>query len=84
MPIYRFRILDKFDRVIAGQHSLCENDDAARRHAEILAAQTRHSEIEIWHDQRQVLRISRPDALTPTDEGGPPKPHRFGQRRQQR
>ena len=54
MPIYRFRILDKFDRVIAGQHSHCEDDDAARRHAEILAAHTRHSSIEIWHDQRWV------------------------------
>jgi hypothetical protein len=54
MPIYRFRILDRFDRVIAGQHSHCEDDDVARRHSQILAAQTRHPNIEIWHDQRRV------------------------------
>jgi hypothetical protein len=34
MPVYPFRILDKFDRVIAGQHSHCADDDSAREHAE--------------------------------------------------
>jgi len=60
MPTYRFRILDKSDRVIAGQYSYCEDDDLARKHAEILAAQTRHPSIEIWQDQREVPRITPP------------------------
>ena len=76
MPIYRFRILDKSDRVIAGQHWHCEDDDVARRHAEILAAQTKHSCIEIWRDAQQVPRISPADALPLADEGGLPKSHR--------
>ena len=84
MPIYRFRILDKSDRVIAGQHWHCADDDVARRHAEILAAQTRHSSIEIWRDAQQVPRISPAEALPLADEGGLPKSHRYDQRRQQR
>jgi hypothetical protein len=38
MPIYRFRILDNGNRVIAGQCSHCKDDDAAREQADILAA----------------------------------------------
>ena len=56
MPIYRFRILDETKHVIAGQYSHCNDDDAARRHAEILAAQTRNPNIVIWDDDRQVFR----------------------------
>src|SRR5262245_8483398 len=56
MPIYRFRILDKLDRVIAGQYSYCSDDDAARRHADILAARTRRHDIAIWQGDRLVPR----------------------------
>ena len=56
MPIYRFRILDETKHVIAGQYSHCNDDDAARRHADIFAAQARSPNIVIWDDDRQVLR----------------------------
>jgi hypothetical protein len=63
MPLYRFRILDKSNRVVAGQGSICKNDDAAREHAELLATRVRDTDqIEIWHDQRQVIRKRTPDA----------------------
>jgi len=62
MPIYRFRILDKFNRFIAGQYSRCADDDAAREHAESLATQAKGPGIEIWCDAQQVPRSSRPDA----------------------
>ena len=61
MPIYRFRILDNGNRAIAGQYSHCKNDDAAREHAEILAAQVKGCSVEIWSDQqREVLREDPP------------------------
>ena len=60
MPIYRFRILDEFDHVIAGQYSHCKDDDAARRHANILAALSRNSNIEIWDCDLPVLRTPGP------------------------
>jgi hypothetical protein len=56
MHLYRFRILDKFDRIIAGQYRDCTDDDAARRHAKLLAALTRKSNIEIWNCDRLVSR----------------------------
>jgi hypothetical protein len=56
MPIYRFRILNSSDQVIAGQYSHCKDDDVARRHADMLAAQSRNSNIVIWDDDRQVPR----------------------------
>jgi hypothetical protein len=62
MPIYRFRILDNGNRVIAGQYSPCADDDAAREHAEILAAQAKGLGIEIWCDAHEVSRSSRKDA----------------------
>ena len=70
MPIYRFRILDKFDRVIAGQYSHRIDDDAARDHANIFAAEIKNLSVEIWNDQRQVPR-KRPNASTVADDGGP-------------
>jgi len=56
MPIYRFRILGGSDQVIAGQYSHCRDDDAARRHADTLAAQRRNANIAIWDHERQVPR----------------------------
>jgi hypothetical protein len=56
MPIYRFRLLDQFDSVIAGQFIHCNDDDAAREHADILAAQVKGLAIEIWSDEKQVPR----------------------------
>jgi len=56
MPIYRFRILGSVDRVVAGQYEHCEDDDAARGHADALAERTGNSNIEIWNDQRRVAR----------------------------
>jgi hypothetical protein len=56
MPIYRFRILGGSDQVIAGQYSHCKDDDAARRHADILATRNRNSNIVIWDYDRQVPR----------------------------
>jgi len=56
MPVYRFRILDKFGRVIAGQYIQCTDDDAARRHADILAAVSRKPGIEIWNRDQPVAR----------------------------
>ena len=63
MPIYRFRFVDKFYQVIAGQWSDCDDDSAAREHADILAAQIDNLSIEIWNGGRQVPR-KRPDAST--------------------
>jgi hypothetical protein len=68
MPIYRFRILGRSDQVIAGQYSHCKDDDAARQHADILAAQRRYSNIVIWDDDRQVpprprLMVRPPEGL---------------------
>ena len=68
MSIYRFRILNKLHSVIAGQYSFCADDDAARRHDDILSAETHDSDIEIWHEQQQVPR-KRPDAVTLADDG---------------
>jgi hypothetical protein len=68
MPIYRFRMLGRFDRVVAGQYQHCEDDDAAREHANVLASRTGNSNIEIWSDQRQVARECHgplPDAPRP-------------------
>ena len=56
MAVYHFQFLDKSDRVIAGHYSRCEDDDAARRHADVLVAQTRNSNISIWNGDRPVSR----------------------------
>jgi hypothetical protein len=55
MPIYRFRILDHGNRVIAGQYSHCKDDDAAREQADILAAQVKDLSVEIWSDQQREV-----------------------------
>ena len=60
MPIYRIRILDDRDRIIAGQYSYLKDDQTARERAAALAAQTMHSNIQIWSNDRQVPR-ERPD-----------------------
>ena len=65
MPIYRFRILDIGNRVTAGQYSHCKDDDAAREHADILAAQVKGLSVEIWSDQYGEVPRKRPDAMTP-------------------
>jgi len=49
-----FRIFYESSHVIAGQYSACE-DDAARRHADNLAAKSRNSNIVLWDDDQQVL-----------------------------
>ena len=54
MPLYRFRILDKFGRTIAGQFVDRDDDNAARQHAETLTAQTMNHEVEIWQGERRV------------------------------
>ena len=41
MPLYRFSILDKFNRVIAAECSDRADDDAARAHAEVLNARAK-------------------------------------------
>jgi len=56
MPLYRFRILDKFDHVLAGQYTHLEDDDAARRHAVALQERARNLTVVIWDGARQVLR----------------------------
>jgi len=58
MPVYRFRILDKFNRAIAGQFIYCMDDESARRHADVLAAVSRRQNIEIRADRRLVARES--------------------------
>ena len=72
MPLYRFRILDASHRVIARQYSYREDDGAARGHAEILAAQTEHPNIEIWSNERQVPR--KRSGLLPVATDDRPKP----------
>jgi hypothetical protein len=71
MPIYRFRILDKGNRITAGQYSHCKDDDAAREHADILAAQIKDLSVEVWSDQQREVPRKRPDALTSADDSGP-------------
>jgi hypothetical protein len=58
MPIYRFRILDKSGRVIAGQYSHCVDDEAARANAKMLVEQVRGLGIEASCDTRQMPRTS--------------------------
>ena len=70
MPICRFRILDNGNRVIAGQYSHCKDDDAAREHADILAAQVKGLGAEIWSDQQREVVRKCPEALTPADDSG--------------
>ena len=74
MPIYRFRILDETKHVIAGQYSHCKDDDAAGRHADILAVKRRSSNIVIWDEDRPVPR-ERPDPSpdTPPSSQGEPR-----------
>lgn len=59
MPAYRFRVLDKSDRVIAGHHNRCENDDAARAYADVLVAQIGNPNIKILSGEREVPRTER-------------------------
>ena len=54
MPLYRFRILGTFGRLIAGQFRRWEDDGAARRHAAVLAAQAGGRTVEIWRGKQQV------------------------------
>ena len=58
MPLYRFRILDKFGRRIAGQFSHLLDDDEARRHAVLLRERTKDHAVEVWQDERQVPDLS--------------------------
>jgi hypothetical protein len=76
MPIYRFRILDNGNRIIAGQYSHCKDDDAAREHADILAAQFKGPSVEIWSEQQREVPRERPKALSADDNG--PKRRRSG------
>ena len=72
MPIYRIRILDDRDRIIAGQYSYLKDDEAARERAAALAAQAKHSNIQIWSSDRQVPR-ERPDkTLAAADDRSTP------------
>jgi hypothetical protein len=68
MPIYRFRILDNGNRVTDGQYSHCKDDDAAREHADTLAAQVKDLSVEIWSDQQREVPRKRPEGLTPADD----------------
>ena len=54
MPLYRFRILNKSGRVVASQSAFCANDDGARAHAAMLAAETRTHPIEISEGEPRV------------------------------
>jgi hypothetical protein len=71
MGIYRFRILDNGNRVIAGQYSHCKDDDAARELADILAAQVKGLSVDIWSDQQREVPRKCLRLLTPADESGP-------------
>src|SRR5262249_22192316 len=77
MAEYRFRFLDKLDRVIAGHYSRCEDDDAARAYADVLAAQIGNSNIEISTGDRPVSReASDPLRATAVDNPRPPSDDR--------
>src|SRR5262249_47368244 len=87
MAEYRFRFLDKLDRVIAGHYSRCEDDDAARAYADVLAAQIGNSNIEISSGDRPVsLEIPDPLWARAVDDPDPPsndrrkKVRRWGRR----
>jgi len=62
MPLYRFRILDKFGRTIAGQFLHLRDDNWARRHAADLASHTKNHPVEIWQGDRQLRWQHRPRA----------------------
>jgi len=59
MPLYRFRILGKFGRFIGGQFTRWKDDDAARRHAAVLAAQAGGRTVEIWRGKQRVPPVRR-------------------------
>src|SRR5262245_43516899 len=70
MSLDRFRILDNLDRVVAGHFSYDKDDDAARKHADIFAAQAGTTKLDIWSGQRQIPRTS----LAETDHIAPRPP----------
>jgi len=57
MPLYRFRILDKFGHTMAGQFVHWADDNEARRHAAVLQARDKKHSVEIWQDERQVRDV---------------------------
>jgi len=68
MPLYRFRMLDTFDQVLAIQFSDCADDDAARARAQFLDDATRRDTVEIWSAGRRVDRAKK-EACAGEDAG---------------
>jgi hypothetical protein len=65
MPTYRFRFLDLFGHLIAGQFHRLEDDTQARAYADKLLAEGGHSSVEVYDKDRSVYRA---------DELLPPRP----------
>jgi hypothetical protein len=71
MPTYRFRFLDKFEHVVAGQFMDCENDNDAQRVARKLLARGDRVTIQIWQGGRWVCRMENGGLKTHDEHGAP-------------
>jgi hypothetical protein len=59
MLTYRFLGFSRDRRLMAGQFIRCEDVNQARQRAHEMVGRRMVERVEVWHDQRQVYKVSR-------------------------